>query len=71
MHLKWKCLAKVSKFSMLLIIYGESVVARSLSTLRSNLERHLCSRGGPGLQLLVCRRAQQALGCPLFAEQDN
>lgn len=46
MHLKWKCLAKVSKFSMLLIIYGESVAARSLSTLRSNLERHLCSRGG-------------------------
>jgi len=33
-------LAKILKFSMLLVTYQESVVARSLSVSRSSLERH-------------------------------
>ena len=43
-------LAKISKFSMLLIIYRESVAARNLSTSRSNLERCPYSRGDPDMQ---------------------
>ena len=43
-------LAKISKFSMLLVTYRGSVAARNLSTSRSNLERRACSRGDPGVQ---------------------
>ena len=43
-------LVRISKFSMLLITYQESVVARTLSASRSNLERHPYSRGDPGMQ---------------------
>ena len=43
-------LAKISKFSMLLITYRECVAVRTLSTSRSNLERHPYSRGDPGVQ---------------------
>ena len=40
--------AKISEFSMLLITYRESVAARNLSTLRSDLEPHPCSRRDAG-----------------------
>ena len=43
-------LAKISKFSMLVITYRESVVARNLSISRSNLERCPCSRADPSVQ---------------------
>ena len=43
-------LAKISKFSMLLVTHRGSVAARNLSASRSNLERRPCSRGDPGVQ---------------------
>ena len=43
-------LAKISKFSMLLITYRESVAASNLSASRSNLERRPYSMGDPGVQ---------------------
>ena len=43
-------LAKISKFSMLLITYQESVAASNLSASRSNLVRCPYSRGDPGVQ---------------------
>lgn len=42
-------LAKISKFSMLLVTY-QGPVARNLSALRSSFERCLCSRGDRGMQ---------------------
>lgn len=64
-------LAKMSKFSMLLLTYWGSVAARDLSTLRNNLKKHPHSMGDPVVQPAACRRAQRALGCPLFMISDN
>ena len=43
-------LVRISKFSMLLIIYREPSAARNISASRSNLERCPYSRGDPGMQ---------------------
>lgn len=43
-------LDKISTFSMLLITYQGSVMARNLSASRSNFERCSYSRGDPGVQ---------------------
>lgn len=43
-------LAMISKFSVLLITYLESVEPRNLSALRSNLEMCPYSRGDPGVK---------------------
>lgn len=53
-------LVKISKFSMLLITYWKSVVARNLSVSRSNLEKHLYSREHPDVSPGLCRRTLQA-----------
>lgn len=43
-------LAKISRFSMLLITYRQCVTTRNLSALRSSLGRYPCWRGEPGMQ---------------------
>ncbi|XP_074423676.1 butyrophilin subfamily 1 member A1-like isoform X9 [Larus michahellis] len=56
-------LAKMSKFSVLLVTYRESVAARNLSaSRRRTLSERPHSRGDPVVQPLPCRRAQRALG---------
>lgn len=69
-------LGRISKFGILKITYQGSIqliifTARNLSTLRNDLERCPCSRGDPGCSLLSHGRDQQALGCPLFVEEDG
>lgn len=66
-------LAKISKFQCTSsqFTYWVSDKIRLLSASRSNLERCFCWRRDPGMQLLPCRRAQQALGCPLFVDYDD
>lgn len=43
-------LGKISKLSMLLITCRESIMAKNLSASRTNLGRHSCCRGDPGMQ---------------------
>ena len=52
-------LAKISKFSMLLVTYRGSVVTRNLSASSSNLERRPCSRGDPGVQLTAVQESSK------------
>lgn len=55
-------LAKISKFNMPLITYQGSAPARNLSNPRSNIERHPCSRGDPGMQPIAMQENSTAPG---------
>lgn len=69
----WCHLSKISKFRCAYsqFTYWVSDPIRLPSASRSNLERYFCWRGGPGVQPLPCRKAQQAPGCSLFMECDD
>lgn len=55
-------LGKISKLSTLLITCRESIVAKNLSASRTNLGRHSCWRGDPGMQPAAVQQSSAGPG---------
>lgn len=64
-------IAKISRFSGLLITYQEAVVARDLSASWSGLEGCPYSRGDPGVQPAAVQESSTGPGLLLFIESDS